>query len=92
MFNTDTFTTFLPIFPFQILFKVREKNSGVARVIVFGGQVASGEGILGGPPPNFLTDLDFWNGLEHNWGGAVAPSRHPLNYVTGKEARVLRVF
>ena len=25
--------------------------SGVARVIVFGRQVASGEGILGGPPP-----------------------------------------
>ena len=34
-------------------------TSGVARVIVLGGQVASGEGILGGLPPNFYTDLDF---------------------------------
>ena len=52
--------------------------SGVARVIVFfGGQVASGEGILGDPLPNFYTDLDFWNGLEHNWGG-VTPLAPPL--------------
>ena len=44
-----------------------EKYSGIARVIVLGRQVASGEGILGGlPPPNFYTDLDFLNGLEHN--------------------------
>ena len=41
--------------------------SGIARVIVLGRQVASGEGILGGlPPRNFYTDLDFLNGLEHN--------------------------
>ena len=26
MLNTDNFTTFLPIFPFQILFKVQEKS------------------------------------------------------------------
>ena len=26
MLNTDNFTTFLPIFPFQTLFKVREKS------------------------------------------------------------------
>ena len=26
MLNTDNFTTFLPIFTFQILFKAREKN------------------------------------------------------------------
>ena len=26
MLNTDNFTTFLPIFPFQILFKAREKS------------------------------------------------------------------
>ena len=26
MLNTDNFTTFLPIFPFQILFQVREKS------------------------------------------------------------------
>ena len=50
--------------------------SGVARVIVLGRQVASSEGILGGLPPNFYTDLDFSNGLEHNWG------RPPLNYAT----------
>ena len=42
-------------------------GSGVARVIVFGGgQIASGEGTLGDPPPNFYTDSDFSNGLEHN--------------------------
>ena len=46
--------------------------SGIARVIVLGEQVASGEGILGGPPPNFYTDLDFWNGLEHNWGSTAS--------------------
>ena len=38
-----------------------------------GGQVASGEGILGGPPPNFYAVLDFSNGLEHNWGGGGPP-------------------
>ena len=44
---------------------------------------ASGEGILGGPPPKFYTDLDFWNGLEHNWGGNCPPPRPPpLNYAT----------
>ena len=35
--------------------------------------------------PNFYTDLDFWNGLEHNYGGgAVAPLAPPppLNYAT----------
>ena len=31
-----------------------------------------------GSAPNFYTDLDFWNGLEHNWGGG----RSPLNYAT----------
>ena len=31
-----------------------------------GGQVASGEGILGGSTPNFYTALDFSNGLEYN--------------------------
>ena len=58
--------------------------SGVARVIVFflGGEVASGEGILGGPPPNFYMDLDFWNGLEHNWGGSCPPRPPPPNYAT----------
>ena len=45
----------------------------------WGGQVVSGEGILEGPPPNFYTDLDFWNGLEQNWGGGLAtPSPPPL--------------
>ena len=46
----------------------------------WGGQIASGEGTLGDPPPNFYTDLDFSNGLEHNWGGGGAVA--PLNYVT----------
>ena len=49
-----------------------------SRVIVLRGQVASGEGILGGPPSDFYTDLDFSNGLEHNWGGGHTPP--PLNY------------
>ena len=54
--------------------------SGVARVIVWeGGEVVSGKGSLVGPPPNFYTDLDFSNGLEHNWGGGRSP---PLNYAT----------
>ena len=44
----------------------------------FGGQVASGEGILGGSAPNFYMELDFSNGLEHNWGGGGE-----LNYATG---------
>ena len=35
MLNTDNFTTYLPIFPFQILFKAREKSE-------------SSEGFLGG--------------------------------------------
>ena len=35
MLNTDNFTTFLPIFSFQILFKVREKSESL-------------EGFLGG--------------------------------------------
>ena len=57
--------------------------SGVARVIVFGRQAASGEGILGGPP-HFYTDLDFSNGLEHNWGclAPPPPPHPPLNYTT----------
>ena len=32
----------------------RDTISGVARVIVLGGQVGSGKGILGGPPPQLL--------------------------------------
>ena len=53
--------------------------SGVARVIVLGRQVASGEGILEVcPPPHFYTDLDFSNGLQHNWGEGSPP----LNYTT----------
>ena len=52
----------------------RDTISGVARVIVLGGQVGSGKGILGGLPPNFYMDLDFWNGLEHNWGCGRPPS------------------
>ena len=50
-------------------------SSGVARVIVFfgGGQVASDEGVLGGPPPNFYMDLDFSNGLEHRGGRPCPP-------------------
>ena len=54
-----------------------------------GGQVASGEGILGGPPPNFYTNLDFWNGLEHNWGGAVAP---PLTTPLLRNENMFRKF
>ena len=46
----------------------------------FGGEVAGGKGILGGPPPNFYTELDFWNGLEHIWGGGGGGA--PLNYAT----------
>ena len=54
-------------------------SSGVARVIVSGGgEVTSGEGILGGPPPNFYMDLDFSNGLEHNWEERLPPPRPPL--------------
>ena len=47
--------------------------SGVARVIVLGRQVASGEGILEVCPPHFYTDLDFSNGLQHNWGRGRPP-------------------
>ena len=48
----------------KIAKQVRQTHSGIARVIVWGG-VASGEVILGGLLPNFYTDLDFSNGLEH---------------------------
>ena len=51
-------------------------SSGVARVpgsLFLGGKRQRHSR---GSAPNFQTDLDFWNGLEHNWGGegAVAPS------------------
>ena len=36
---------------FQTFIPRHQWSSGVARVIVLGGQVASGEGILRGPPP-----------------------------------------
>ena len=55
--------------------------SGIARVIGFfgGRQVASGKGILGSSPPNFYTELDSSNGLEHNgWGGGRWPPSPPL--------------
>ena len=35
MLNTDNFTTFLPIFPFQILFQAREKSESLAAKIFF---------------------------------------------------------
>ena len=57
--------------------------SGVARVIVLGRQVASGEGILEVcPPPHFYTDLDFSNGLQHNWGEGSPPLTTPLHVIT----------
>ena len=61
-----------------------ETCSGVAGVIVLGGEVGERPRHSRGstPPPNFYTDLDFWNGLEHNWG-AVAPLPPALNYATG---------
>ena len=57
--------------------------SGVARVIVLGRQVASGGGILEVcPPPHFYTDLDFSNGLQHNWGEGSPPFTTPLHVIT----------
>ena len=49
--------------------------SGVARVIVSGGgEVASGEDIQG--------DLEFSNGLQHNWGGGHSALTTPLHVIT----------
>ena len=66
------------------MFFVIVASSGVARVIVLGGgQVASGEGILEGPPPQLLHGFRL---LEWSWTqlGAVAPPLPP-NYATGYE-------
>ena len=32
----------------------------------------------GGPPPNFYSELDFSNGLEHNWPRPPPPPPPPL--------------
>ena len=58
---------FLQVFLFVTHRAVQWRSQGHC----FGGQVASGEGILGGSAPNFYMELDFSNGLEHNWGGGT---------------------
>ena len=55
-----------------------------------GGQVASGEGIQGGPPPNFYTDLDFSNGLEHNGRSPPLPN-YATDVFIAYEKSLLRV-
>ena len=48
----------------------------------FGGASSKQRRRSRGSAPHFYTELDFSNGLEHNWGG-VAPPSPPFNYATG---------
>ena len=63
-------------------------SCGVARVIALGGASSKrrrhSRGVC---PPNFYTELDFSNGLKHNWGGSRPPPR-PLIYATEGKPRV----
>ena len=69
----------------------RLQYSGVARVIVFGGASCEPQRHSRGSAPNFYTDLDFWNGLEHNSGGG-RPRPSPLNYATATVTSGLKFF
>ena len=47
----------ITVFVARSITKFINMSSGIARVIVLGGQVASGEGIQGGPPPPASTRI-----------------------------------
>ena len=69
----DIYLLLLFFFLGKNLFFVQWRSQGHC----FEGQVASGEDILGGPPPNFYTDLDFRMVLNTIGGGGGHPSSPP---------------
>ena len=58
MLNTDNFTTFLPIFPFQILFQVQEKSESFEGF--FGGKIFFAKPMLGTPNRSIRHIFEFF--------------------------------